>query len=138
MHYPGFILQYPRAEFKGQIPEFKDDPSFSKMIKNARDWRELCGVDNISSMNSFASSKEYIQFLNMCETKHNDMLAELGQIIKQNINDIKLIAIAGPSSSGKTTFTNRLRIELLTKGTVVTSIDCCTCNCLSFPSLSFL
>ena len=116
MHYPGFIIQYPRAEFKGEIPEFKDDPSFSKMIKNARDWRNLCGVDNISSMNSFTNSKEIIQFMNMCETKHNDMLAELGQIIKQNINDIKLIAIAGPSSSGKTTFTNRLRIELLTKG----------------------
>jgi len=116
MHYPGFILQYPRAEFDGAIPKFEDDPSFGKMIKNARDWRQLCRVDNISSMNSFASSKEYIQFINMCETKHNDMLAELGLIIKQNIDDIKLIAIAGPSSSGKTTFTNRLKIELLTKG----------------------
>lgn len=116
LHHPGFIVQYPRAEFNGKIPEFKDDPSFSKMIKNAWDWKDLCGVDNISSMNSFANTKEYIQFINMCETKHNDMLAEIGNIIKSNIDDIKLIAIAGPSSSGKTTFTNRLRIELLTKG----------------------
>ena len=116
MHYPGFVIQYPRAEFDGAIPPFQDDPSYSKMIKNARDWRILCGVDNIASMNSFTNTKEYIQFINMCETKHNDMLAELGLKIKENINDIRVIAIAGPSSSGKTTFTNRLRIELLTRG----------------------
>ena len=116
LHHPGFIVQYPRAEFNGDIPRFEDDPSFGKMIQKARDWKELCGVDNISSMNSFTNTKEYIQFINMCETKHNDMLAEIGNIVKTNINDIKLILIAGPSSSGKTTFTNRLKIELLTKG----------------------
>jgi len=116
IHHPGFIVQYPRAEFGGKIPEFQDDPSFGKMIKKAWDWKDLCGVDNISSMNSFANTKEYIQFINMCETKHNDGLAEIGNIIKNNIDDIKLILIAGPSSSGKTTFTNRLKIELLTKG----------------------
>lgn len=116
LHHPGFIVQYPRAEFGGEIPRFEDDPSFGKMIKKAWDWKDLCGVDNISSMNSFTNTKEYIQFINMCETKHNDNLAEIGNIIKNNIDDIKLILIAGPSSSGKTTFTNRLKIELLTKG----------------------
>lgn len=116
LHNPGFIVQYPRAEFGGEIPRFEDDPSFGKMIKKAWDWKDLCGVDNISSMNSFTNTKEYIQFINMCETKHNDNLAEIGNIIKTNIDDIKLILIAGPSSSGKTTFTNRLKIELLTKG----------------------
>lgn len=116
LHNPGFIVQYPRAEFGGEIPQFEDDPSFGKMIKKAWDWKDLCGVDNISSMNSFTNTKEYIQFINMCETKHNDNLAEIGNIIKTNIDDIKLILIAGPSSSGKTTFTNRLKIELLTKG----------------------
>lgn len=125
MHYPGFIVQYPRAESNGIIPPFEDDPSFSKMIKTAWDWRNLCGVDNISSMNTFINTKQHIQFINMCETKHNNMLAELGLKIKDNINDIKLIAIAGPSSSGKTTFTNRLKIELLTRGInpVMVSMD---------------
>lgn len=116
MHYPGFILQYPRAEFGGKIPPFKDDPSFSRMIKEALDWRQICGVDNIASMNSFTNTKDYIRFVNMCETKHNNMLAELGLRIKEKINDIKLICVAGPSSSGKTTFTNRLKIELMTRG----------------------
>ena len=51
----------------------------------------------------------------MCEAKHNAMLTELGELIKDDKN-IRLIAIAGPSSSGKTTFSNRLRIELMTRG----------------------
>lgn len=116
MHYPGFIVQYPRAEFNGEIPPFQDDISFSKMIKDARDWRKLCGVDNIASMNKFIDDKDIVRFINMCETKHNNMLAELGLKIKENIDNIRLIAVAGPSSSGKTTFTNRLKIELMTRG----------------------
>ena len=44
------------------------------------------------------------------------MLCELGQLIEDDIDDIRLICIAGPSSSGKTTFANRLRIELLSRG----------------------
>ncbi|HOH18675.1 MAG TPA: nucleoside kinase, partial [Bacilli bacterium] len=60
-----------------------------------------------------------------CETKHNNLLSELGMKIKNDIGNIRLIAIAGPSSSGKTTFSHRLRIELMTRGikTVKISID---------------
>jgi len=52
----------------------------------------------------------------MCEAKHNAMLTELGDMIALHKHQIRLIAIAGPSSSGKTTFSNRLRIELMTRG----------------------
>lgn len=113
---PGFILQYPRSESNGVIPPFEDDQSFSRMITNARGWRKLCGIKNIASMNSFVANNNFANFVNMCETKHNNMLAELGNKIKDNIDQIRYIGVAGPSSSGKTTFTNRLRIELMTLG----------------------
>lgn len=125
MYAPGFIVQYPRAEEGGLIPPFADDPSFSRMIKDAQEWRGLVGIDNIASLNYFAKNKDLIRLVNMCEMKHNNMLAELGTIIKTNINDIRLICIAGPSSSGKTTFTKRLQIELMTRGIdpVMISLD---------------
>ena len=44
------------------------------------------------------------------------MLCELGQMIQDDIDNIRLVCIAGPSSSGKTTFANRLRIELMSRG----------------------
>ena len=113
---PGFIVQYPRSESEGVIPDFEDDPSLSKMIKEAYQWRKMCKINALADMNAFTDTKEFVDFVNMCETKHNNMLAELGEKIKARINNIKLIAIAGPSSSGKTTFCNRLRVELMSRG----------------------
>ncbi len=113
---PGFIVQYPRSESDGVIPDFEDDPSLSKMIKEAYQWRRMCKINTLADMNAFTNTREFVDFVNMCETKHNNMLAELGEMIKARIDNIKLIAIAGPSSSGKTTFCNRLRVELMSRG----------------------
>jgi uridine kinase len=59
----------------------------------------------------------------MCEARHNKMLSELGDNIEKDIKNIRLIGIAGPSSSGKTTFCNRLRIELLSRGITPVTIS---------------
>ena len=77
-------------------------------------------------MNEYAKDfTSSVDFVNMCETKHNHQLNELGDLIQSNIDNIRLIGIAGPSSSGKTTFSNRLRVELMTRGIkpVMISID---------------
>lgn len=122
----GFYVQYPRYEENGMIPEFEDCEAFRNMIDTQIRWTRRCGIKNISDMNELVSTKEgQINFVNMCETKQANMLAELGTLIESKKDNIKLIAIAGPSSSGKTTFCNKLRIELMTKGInpVMISID---------------
>ena len=113
---PGLILQYPRAELGGLIPSFEEAPTFGKALKKAHQWAIICDAETVAKMNSHVSEETVVDFVNMCETKHNNMLAELGQIIEKDIDNIRLIAIAGPSSSGKTTFSNRLRIELMSRG----------------------
>lgn len=113
---PGLILQYPRAELGGLIPAFEEAPTFGKALKKAHQWAIICDAETVAKMNSHVSEETVVDFVNMCETKHNNMLAELGQIIEKDIDNIRLIAIAGPSSSGKTTFSNRLRIELMSRG----------------------
>lgn len=126
LYHPGFIIQYPRAEFNGEIPVFKDEPTFGVTLKQAAKWGKIIQGDSIPKMNEYA--KDYassVDFVNMCESKHNHMLADLGTLIQSNMDNIRLIAVAGPSSSGKTTFTNRLRIELMTRGIkpIMISID---------------
>lgn len=116
LYTPGFVIQYPRAEVGGKIPPFEDEQVFSNALKEANLWGRISGASYIAQMNQLIEEKKALEFINLCETKHNNMLAELGEKIKQNIDDIKLLAIAGPSSSGKTTFTNRLRIELMSRG----------------------
>lgn len=125
LYAPGFIIQTPRAELGGAIPEFEDAPTFSHALKEANRWGEICQGSYVAQMNKLIESQKELEFINLCETRHNDQLAELGLKIKGDIDNIRLIAIAGPSSSGKTTFTNRLRIELMARGIkpVMISID---------------
>lgn len=116
LYSPGIIIQYPRAEFGGKIPPFEDAPAFGKALKDANNWGNIIDGSYISKMNKIIEEGKAIEFINLCETKHNNMLAELGLLIKEDIHNIRLISVAGPSSSGKTTFTNRLRIELMSRG----------------------
>jgi uridine kinase len=126
LYAPGFIIQYPRAEFKGELPKFRDEPTFGNALKEAARWGKVIRGNTIPLMNEYAKDKEAaIEFVNMCETKHTHMLGELGEQIEKNIQNIRLIGIAGPSSSGKTTFSKRLKIELMSRGIhpVMISID---------------
>lgn len=116
LYAPGFIVQYPRSESGGIIPEFQDAPTFSQALKDAQKWGKMINGSYVGLMNKKIEQQKELEFINLCETKHNDQLAELGLKIKSDIDNIRLIAIAGPSSSGKTTFTNRLRIELMARG----------------------
>ena len=116
LYSPGFMLQYPRAESGGEIPPFQDDPTFNRTLKESHDWAKIIGSDTIAGINNEIKSRGDIEFINLCEARHNRMLCELGQLIEDDIEDISLICVAGPSSSGKTTFANRLRIELLSRG----------------------
>lgn len=116
LYYPFIVVQFPRSTHKGEIPEFKDEPNFTKVIRESKKWGEVLGATTISDINEKTESLKIIDFINMCEARHNDMLCELGDMIKKDIDTIRLITIAGPSSSGKTTFSNRLRIALLNRG----------------------
>lgn len=112
---PGMILQYPRAEVGGIIPPFEDAPTFGKTLKESHEWGKIAGADTVVGINRHIERDGVIDFIQLCEARHNRMLAELGEKIISD-NNIRLICIAGPSSSGKTTFANRLRVELLSRG----------------------
>lgn len=115
LYSPGIIIQYPRYELGGIIPKFEDAPVYGKTINQAYNWAKLTNCQTIYDINEHVQENP-VDFIQTCETKHNNMLAEIGEKIAKERNNIRLIAIAGPSSSGKTTFSNRLRIELLSKG----------------------
>lgn len=117
LYSPGIILQYPRADEGGNIPEFIDAPTYGDTLKRANRWAKICNARDIAGINShMKDNASLVDFVNMCEARHNDRLALLANKIEENINNIKVIAIAGPSSSGKTTFSNRLRIQLMIRG----------------------
>lgn len=116
LYSPGLILQSPRAECEGKIPPFKDAPVYGRTLKEAHLWAKSIDADTVVKINDYINREGVVDFIQLCEARHNKMLADLGEQITKNIDNIRLICIAGPSSSGKTTFANRLRIELLSRG----------------------
>lgn len=123
---PGFLIQVPRPELNGEIPEFIDEHSYGRTLREANRWGRVIQGDTIAKINEYASRYDSsVELINISETRHNHQLNELGTKIEENIENLRLIAVAGPSSSGKTTFTTRLKIELMTRGIrpVMISID---------------
>ena len=113
---PGIIIQYPRHELDANIPEFEEEATYGKTLQKAYNWAEKAKVQTVNDINRKIDRGEILEFVQMCEARHNKQLSELGDAIENDIENIRLVAIAGPSSSGKTTFCNRLRIELLSRG----------------------
>jgi uridine kinase len=112
----GFLIQYPRAETNGEIPAYRAAPKYIETLRKASIWADVVNAGNIASLNKHVEDNSVVDFIHMCEAKHNAMLTEIGDKISDHRYQIRMIAIAGPSSSGKTTFANRLRIELMTRG----------------------
>ena len=115
-YHPGIIIQYPRPEIGGVIPKFEDSPAFGRTLKRAHQWAVATNFDSVVGINRRVEEDGPIDVITLGEQKHNRQLCELGEMIESDKENIRLICIAGPSSSGKTTFANRLRIELLSRG----------------------
>ena len=108
---PGFLIQYPRREEKGEIPEFVDSPKFFDVLSRAEDWSKNLNVDMIYKMNHRIENGDAQVLIDTCENGHKAQLKKLASQIASR-EDVRLIAIAGPSSSGKTTFSLRLEEAL--------------------------
>lgn len=120
----GFLVQYPRREEKGEIPEFSDSPKFFDVLNEAENFAQRLKVDMIYKINQLIEANKSEDFVYECEERHNIQLENLAKDIISK-KEIRLIAIAGPSSSGKTTFSKRLNLTLNDYGVrpVMISID---------------
>ena len=127
---PGIIVQYPRYELDAEIPEFVEETTYGRTLQKVYNWSKKAHLQTIADINRKVEQNSIVDFVQMCEARHSNMLSELGKAIEEDIDNIRLICIAGPSSSGKTTFCNRLRIELLSRGInpVMISMDDYYCN----------
>jgi len=112
----GVLVQYPRSELGGEIPAFSADEVYHKVLKECYKKFRQMKTDTIAGINKRVENDGPIDFVNMCEAYQSDMFSDLGDALEGRENSPRLICIAGPSSSGKTTFSNRLRVELMARG----------------------
>lgn len=113
---PGMMLQVPRSELNGEISSFQNETKFAAALSSDSKWAETNDLDTVVGINRFVKNYGSMALINLCETRFNNQLSELGRTIVEKPEPVRCICIAGPSSSGKTSFANRLMFELMYYG----------------------
>ncbi|MGM0381164.1 MAG: nucleoside kinase, partial [bacterium] len=113
---PGFILRFPLADNIHKIPEAIDQPKLFQVYRETKEWAKILEVDDIGSLNEVIEERNVSEFIKISEALHEKKISQIADHIHDNLSSLDLITIAGPSSSGKTTFSKRLAIHLRVNG----------------------
>jgi len=124
LFYPGIILNYPTRESNFELPEYIEQKKLYKVFKEAEDWGEIMDVGYVGALNKKITDNTIDDMIRINEALHEKKIAYIADEIANDKN-IKIVLIAGPSSSGKTTFAQRLSIQLRVNGkkTFALSLD---------------
>ncbi len=110
----GFTIQFPRRHAPTQIEPIGDYPKLLNAFRQYGDWLEKLNIDNVGALNDSIASGRADELVLVSEALHEQNVADIAQQIVQK--DARIILIAGPSSSGKTTTSRRLAVQLLARG----------------------
>ncbi|MGP1601299.1 nucleoside kinase [Treponema sp.] len=111
----GFLLRYPSTASPDRIDDFEDIPQLFNVYKRYKDWGKTLGVTCAADLNELISKRKIRDFVNITETLQNKCIAEIADQIHERQN-VKTVLIAGPSSSGKTTTSKKLSMQLQVLG----------------------
>lgn len=111
----GFVLQYPSREAPTILEKPYETPRLSAVFREYGDWLRLLRIENIAQINEIIARGAIDETILMSEALHERSIASIAEQIVSRGNT-KVVLIAGPSSSGKTTFSKRLAIQLMTHG----------------------
>jgi uridine kinase len=120
---PGLILMYPDITNPDIIPKYKEQKKLFNIFKEYKTWGRILGVANVSSLNDIVKQGDIGELMRIAEALHEKKIAQIADMIAFNKHKKKIVLIAGPSSSGKTTFAQRLAIQLRVNGLRPTTIS---------------
>jgi len=112
----GFILQYPRRKTPQILFPM---PKYNKLIDTFRQygsWLKSLDIDSVAALNDAVIAGSIPEVILVSEALHEQKIAQIAEKIAKRSQTVRIILIAGPTSSGKTTFSKRLAIQLLTHG----------------------
>ena len=120
---PGLLLRFPCGSHPDSIPDFGEQKKLMKIYTEYKHWGEILEVSDVASLNSIIMNGEINDFIRVVEALHEKKIARIADLISDHIDHLKLVFIAGPSSSGKTTFAQRLSVQLRVNGLQPVSIS---------------
>lgn len=111
----GFVLLFPSREKPDRLPEFRPERKIFQVQKESMEWGKKLGIPTVGSLNSYIVNHRAKDLIMVQEAYHEKKIAEIAAQIASS-PEKKIVLIAGPSSSGKTTFSHRLSTQLSVYG----------------------
>jgi uridine kinase len=112
----GFTLRFPRRHAPTELQPPADYPMLLKTFRQYGDWLARLGIDNVGALNDAIQAGREHEIVLVSEALHEQYISDIARQIAERQKDFPLVLVAGPSSSGKTTFSKRITVQLLARG----------------------
>ena len=112
----GFILRFPQRNAPAELLPMPEYPKLMAAFGQYGSWLEKLGIDSVGALDDAIQSGRTRELVLVSEALHGQHIAEIARQISEKDGQIRLVLIAGPSCSGKTTFSRRLVVQLLARG----------------------
>ncbi len=111
----GFVLVHPDITSPNDLPKYIPQPKMSKAYEDRSRWGRIVGMETVGDLNRLVAEGKARELIMMCELLHEKEISKIADDITSR-GSVRLILCAGPSSSGKTTFSKRLALQLKVNG----------------------
>lgn len=112
----GFILRFPRRKTPTSLEKMDVFPKLMTAFRLYGDWLERLGIESVGALDEAIQAGRSQEIILVSEALHEQHIAEIARQIADRRDQARLVLISGPSSSGKTTFSRRLAVQLLALG----------------------
>lgn len=112
----GFCLQAPSTSEPWKVADYKYQDKLNEIFKEHSEWNDILGIESLAHLNKAVSIGKTAPLIQIAEALHERKYANIADMIYSRREQVKLVLIAGPSSSGKTTSSNRIAIQCRTLG----------------------
>jgi len=122
-YYDGLLLQIPNPFKFSEVQPYSTNDKLFEVFQEHKDWAEILNVPNVANLNENAINGLSGDIIKISEALHEKKIAEIANLIHERKDKVKIVLIAGPSASGKTTFSKRLMVQLAVNGLKPTMIS---------------
>jgi uridine kinase len=112
----GFTLRFPRRHRPTELLPLPDYPKLLATFRQYGDWLWRLGISNAGALNDAINEGRIREIILVSEALQEQQVADIADMVGARLNEVRLVLVAGPSSSGKTTFSKRLTVQLLAHG----------------------
>ena len=112
----GFTLRFPRRHSPNKVEPLPEYPRLLSAFRQYGNWLERLGISSVGALNDAIQANRADEVILVSEALHEQQVSEIAAQIASRKDEIRLVLVSGPSSSGKTTFSKRLAIQLLARG----------------------